>query len=478
MAASKIACTSFDIGTNTTITISRDSAEYTHTITYKFGKTSGVIATKTKEATIIWSPEAAVMYTQIPNSVSGYGTLTCETYSGDTPIGTTEAKFYAYAVKADCVPEATAEIIDTNSAVVAITGSNTKFVSNVSKPEVTITAKAKNGAVLTGCQVSNDGQVGTTNPCTFESMRGKEFKIKVTDSRGYSTEISKEVDCVDYSPAYFNYLKVERTESTSETAVATIKGYCFKGNFGAADNTLGIKYRYKKDGEYTNVPGVKWNDDGTFSASANISGLNLKEQYHFEFLAEDKLTVFVSDVVLNPGTGDVRIGEDYVQLKNDLIIGDANNNEIKSVSVRKIVNGVVHKLCIGVDERAYLELRAGGKVRTRIEIKDGHLYDSLSGMAIAEIASEIENSTHGCIRLSDVLLQWGQVGITPTAANNVRSVKIKFENKYAEAPAVYIETPMNVQADTYGAAVAEVTIRLKHATTETKVVKWIAVGKE
>lgn len=89
MAASRVACASFNIGTNTTITITRDKSSYTHTITFKFGSATGTIATKTTQTSIVWSPAAATLYAQIPNSVSGYGTITCQTYDGNTLIGTT-----------------------------------------------------------------------------------------------------------------------------------------------------------------------------------------------------------------------------------------------------------------------------------------------------------------------------------------------------------------------------------------------------
>ena len=115
MAKSRVACASFNIGTNTTITITRDASNYTHTIT------------KTANTTIVWSPTASTLYAQIPNTVSGYGTITCETFNGSTSLGTTTAGFYAYAVKNDCLPSVSATIEDTNPNTIAVTGSNSKF---------------------------------------------------------------------------------------------------------------------------------------------------------------------------------------------------------------------------------------------------------------------------------------------------------------------------------------------------------------
>ena len=84
MAASRVACASFNIGTNTSITITKDKSSYTHTLTWKFGNASGTILTKTTQTSIVWTPPAATLYAQIPNAVRGYGTITCQTYDGDT----------------------------------------------------------------------------------------------------------------------------------------------------------------------------------------------------------------------------------------------------------------------------------------------------------------------------------------------------------------------------------------------------------
>lgn len=502
MAASRVACASFNIGTNTTITITRDSSSYTHTITYKFGSATGTIATKTTQTSIVWSPAAATLYAQIPNSVSGYGTITCQTYNGNTLIGTTTAGFYAYAVKANCLPAVSAAIVDTNAAATAVTGSNAKLVRYISKPKVTITATAKNSASLKAYQVYNPvGLTGTTNPYTFDTVYSKEFRIKAVDSRGYYTEITQEVGFVEYDPAYFNSVTLKRTESTSTTATAALKGYCFKGNFGAADNTLAIKYRFKTAsgnyGSYVSISGATWNTDGTFSVTTNITGLSLSETYTFEFVVEDKLSSFVNDeIILSPASGDMRIGKDYVQFKNNLFVGDKNNTEWRALQVRRKVNGKSFDGSVGMGGAnnlgvLALELRQNEEVTGRMELRnDGHLYNYYSSMSLAEIMSSAPSTVVGGAQghlllnggdsATPILIQWGRVSITPTAPNTVATLNVNFAQQYVGNPFVTLGPATSIPASA-NATVGNITangfaIHLQRTTTDSAAILWVAIG--
>lgn len=74
------------MGSAGTITISRASSSFTHTLTYSFGNTSGTIITKTTATSVKWTPPLSLA-SQIPNATSGTCTITCTTYNGNTNIG-------------------------------------------------------------------------------------------------------------------------------------------------------------------------------------------------------------------------------------------------------------------------------------------------------------------------------------------------------------------------------------------------------
>lgn len=500
MSASRVACASFNLGTNTTITITRDNSNYTHTLKYNFNGATGTIATKTTQTTYVWTPPASTFYAKIPNMTSGYGTVTCETYNGNTLIGTTTTGFYAYTVKEVCVPTVTGTVVDTNAATIAVTGDANKLVCYLSKPKCTLTATAKNSATISSRQIENPiGLVATTSPYTFDTCYSKEFRFKATDSRGYSTTTIVNVGTfIEYEPCYFAQPPtVARTESTSTTARATISGYCFKGSFGAVSNTLTVKYRVKAStgayGSYVTVAPT-WNADGTFTASVNIPNLALSTSYIIEFVVEDKLSSFPVEVVLNAGMGDLRIAKDYIKSKNNILIGSSENTEWKCVSLRRFLNGHYYDMNYGIGGMGgTMELRKSentntGDIVARYDLRaDGFLYNYLTGMSVAEVMSAAsENESVGgwlLINSGDntpILVQWGKISQTPTAANVSSPQQVNFIFQFANTPNVFV-TPQTAQGVSVTATADSVTANgftsyLKRANVVATTVSWIAIG--
>jgi hypothetical protein len=506
MAKSSVACASFNIGTNTTITITRDNKSYTHTITYKFGSATGTIATKTTSTSIVWSPTASTLYAQIPNAVSGYGTITCETFNGSTSLGTTTAGFYAYAVKSNCLPTVTATVVDTNATTIALTGNSSNLICYMSKPKVTLTATAKNSATIKTRQIYNPvGLTATTSPYTFDTVYSKEFRCTATDSRGYSTTITKETGFIEYEPCHFTTVPtIKRTESTSTTAVLTIKGYCFKGSFGAVSNTLTLKYRYKTAtgtyGSYVTVSPT-WNTDGTFTATPNVTNLSLAEQYTFEVIVQDKLTSFGDgeEILLTQGIGDLRIGKDYVMTKNNLIVGDKNNEDWRCFKARRKRDGINYDANFGAGFggggiSAVMEVnQVQNGVETKLArydlMKDGFLYNWKTNMSVTEMQSYapsvVAGGQQGNLLLNGgnadpILIQWGRVSITPTAANTVTKSAINFIWGYQGIPAVFTEMSSGAPA-TIDISAGDITatgfnIYLQRTNTVATSIMWWAIG--
>lgn len=507
MAASRVACNSFNIGTNATISITRDKSSYTHTITFKFGSYTGTIATKTTETSIVWSPSATEMYKQIPSAVSRDGTITCQTYDGNTLIGTSTAKFYAYAVKSECLPTISAAIVDTNATTIALTGDSKKLIGFLSKPKVTLTTTPKNSATIKSIFVHSfgSGLVATESPYTFDTVYSEDFICRATDSRGYVTEITHKAPYIDYEPCHFTTEPtIERTESTSTTAKITIKGYCFKGNFGKADNTLTVKYRYKiAGGSYGNPVTITptWNADGTFTATANVPNLSLKEQYAFEITAQDKLTSFGDDeeILLVQGIGDLRIAKDYVMTKNNMIVGDKENEDWRCFKARRKREGVNYDANFGAGFggggiSAVMEVnQLVDGVETKLArydlMKDHFLYNWFTNMSVAEIMSYAPSIVAGGQRgnlllnggnSNPILIQWGRVSITPTAANTVTKSAINFDKVFQGIPAVFTELSSGAPA-TMDISAGDITstgfnIYLQRTNTTATSIMWFAIG--
>jgi hypothetical protein len=506
MAKSRVACNSFNIGSSTVIAITRDKSSYTHTISYKFGSAVGTIASKTTETTIAWNPTASTLYNQIPNASSGYGTITCETFDGSTSLGKTTAGFYAYAVRSECLPTVTATIVDTNASTVALTGSNQKMIRYISKPKVTMTATAKNGATIKTHQIYNPGGLlATASTYTFDTVYGKEWRCTATDSRGYSTTTSFETEFVEYDPCHFIAEPIiQRTETTSTTAKITVSGYCFKGSFGTASNTLALKYRYKTEGgsygSYVSISPT-WNADGTFTATANVPNLALSEQYFFEVVAQDKLTSFGDgeEILLVQGIGDLRIAKNYIMTKNNMIVGDKDNEDWRCFKARRKREGINYDANFGAGF-------GGGGITATMEVnqitngeetkvarydlrKDTFLYNYFTNMSVAEIMSYAPSIVAGGQRgnlllnggnSNPILIQWGRVSITPATANAVTKSAIKFDWSYQGIPAVFTEMSTSAPA-TIDISAGDITatgfnIYLQRTNTTATSIMWWAIG--
>lgn len=85
--ASSVSAKSVTMGEEGTVTITRASSSFTHTLKYTFGSVTKTFVTKTNAVSVSWTPPLSLAV-QVPNAVSGTCTITCVTYSGDTKIGT------------------------------------------------------------------------------------------------------------------------------------------------------------------------------------------------------------------------------------------------------------------------------------------------------------------------------------------------------------------------------------------------------
>ena len=65
--ASSVSATAVNLGSATTVSISRASSSFTHTLTYSFGSATGTIATKTSSTSVSWTPPLSLA-NQIPSA--------------------------------------------------------------------------------------------------------------------------------------------------------------------------------------------------------------------------------------------------------------------------------------------------------------------------------------------------------------------------------------------------------------------------
>lgn len=298
--ASSVSATNANVGANSTISISRASSAFTHTLTYSFGSLTGTIASKTTSTSVAWTIPTT-FYAQMTTVKSKSGTITCDTYSGSTKIGTKTCSFTASVPSTSAPTLNPSCYVATNSDTYKLTGSTTKFIKNYTYISYNMNASAQNSASLTSYTATCGEYSATTATGQFAgALTTNSASFSVTDSRGYTTSKTVNLDVVDY-------VKLTCSLSANMTVdgkvTAQISGNAFSGSFGATSNTLTIQYRYKeKNGSYSAWTTTSATTKGavTYTANVSITGLDYKKRYVIQARATDKIqTVTSNEVNLN-----------------------------------------------------------------------------------------------------------------------------------------------------------------------------------
>ena len=191
------------MGETAHISLPRASSGFTHTLRYVFGGAAETIASGVTTGYDWLVPES--LAAQIPDAASGKGTLTCETYSGSTLIGTKSVTFTA------SVPGSMKPTVLSGWAAVSYDNSGTAaenmaaWVQGYSKARATFDASkvtCRQGAGVSKFSITYLGKTTEGNPCRTEtiSTTGATVRCTVTDSRGLTAWEDFSISLLEYAP--------------------------------------------------------------------------------------------------------------------------------------------------------------------------------------------------------------------------------------------------------------------------------------
>ena len=295
-AASTITATDANIEATSIVTINKKVSTFTHTLSYMLeGQSSYTIfASSVTDTSYGWKVPSNA-YSLIPNGKSIDVTIRCQTYSSGTLVGTTTTTMTATTAEAKCKPTITVTASDTNTAMTALTGSNTKVVQGFSTLSATATAAVKNYAKITSITIKNEDQkkTATASPtsATFKAAENASVIATVTDSRGYSASATASgLSLVKYIPLSVNP-EVKRVTPTGDSITITVKGNFFNATFGAVKNTLKLQYRYRvKGGSWSSLQNLAPSiSDNLYSATATVTGFDYRQTYDIQVQASDAI---------------------------------------------------------------------------------------------------------------------------------------------------------------------------------------------
>lgn len=253
--------TSFTIGLS-----SRASVSFTHTLRYTFYGVTDTIVTKTAATTVMWEAVLELM-NQIPNTTIGQGTLFCDTYNGDTLVGTKSLPFYLW-VPEEIVPVISALDVTPHSAN-ATADAWEKFVKGYSSAILEATAAGVYGSTIQSYAFSvrkgvtaifSITQAAALYQSGIIADAGNDFtfRVTVTDSRGRTATLTTEAFTVhDFSPPTISAADVFRAlsdgtkDAVNGTYISAKATFGFSSIGGSNSITKKIEYRQNGAGGWT-----------------------------------------------------------------------------------------------------------------------------------------------------------------------------------------------------------------------------------
>lgn len=198
-------------------------------------------------------------------------------------------------------PILTAQVYDTNSKTVQLTGDNTKLIKYHSNASAGVSATAQEGAAidLDMYVIRNYGDTQFGQGCIFEQVEYNEFWFSAQDNLGNIGQYYIEAPMVEYiRPTCTIY--ANRPDALGNMSVVC-GGIFFNGSFGAVSNTLTVQCRYavtgsEFDDNWTNMTITKNGNSYYAYAEIAIDDFNQQGRYDFQVRAVDELETVTDEL--------------------------------------------------------------------------------------------------------------------------------------------------------------------------------------
>lgn len=284
-------------GEVTTVAINRRNSGYTHLLEYAFGGLSGFITDSGQisdspvvcKETVISFPIPEEFYRQLPNAMQGDCTLHCTTLDGDRQVGAVAVTVFQVTVPERYAPLVETAVEDIEPKTVALTGDPTVAVRFMSKLQCDARVQGQLGADILSCTAN-----GQPLPAVVEG--GEKVVIRAVDSRGFCTEDTVTPETVPYVLLTVNGT-CNRLDPTSGAVELTVRGSCFGGSFGKADNSLTLTAT--AGGSSFAMTPTMYGD--SYEATVRLEGLGYEQSHTVTVTARDALMTAEADLFLGRG---------------------------------------------------------------------------------------------------------------------------------------------------------------------------------
>ena len=431
-----LSASSANMGAAVTVTMDRASSSFVHDLSYKVDGGSYVSIATGRGTSYSWTvPDVA---SSIPKATSIKLTLRCITKNGSTTIGTKYAYLTAKIPSSVVPPAPTLAILEATAGLAAQFGG---FVQNKSALKVTVTATGIKGSTITAYQTTVLGKTYTGASFTTDLLTASgsvTLSTKVKDSRGrWSAAKTTTITVLAYSTPKVQELRAFRVDAD-----------------GAAD----------EQGEYIRV-------DYRYTVASLGSKNTAAAVIEYKRTTEDEWATLLTNTVL----------EAYTSVKPETPTFPTDYQYDIRLTVTDWFGSFATYTATLPTGEVILDILGNGKgfaIGKVAELEGFDLGFSIVG------ASAVTGA--GVLPLGGILLQWGNVNITPTAAGVPTTEIVTFQRPFTATPTV-LTTPVSSVPETLAVAVqratnlvgdpkAAVAVTLTREGTTTTGINWLAIG--
>lgn len=300
-------------GVACTIHMNRNAA-FTHTVSYWFGNKKGTIATGVVD-NCSWTPPTSLL-DQIPNASTGSGTISVETYSGNTKVGETKSCGFILHLPSNSEPTIGEITLTEQHAGVKAKNPNIT-VQQISNKLVSVPVSAKYSASIK--RVTCDGVELSNNSGTYTGYISNKsngtYKITAIDSRGLQSNNAAAQTFYEYAKPFITATLKRESETTAKGALSVSGSYST-----ILSNTIRMSIQRNDDTYDTTVYPTLSN--GTISYSKSYTDLNYVQNFTIKVKATDGFGESVeATAVLGVGQYALWMGKYNVKVGGKLNVG-------------------------------------------------------------------------------------------------------------------------------------------------------------
>lgn len=327
-----------NMGDSVNINIARKSSSFRHTLRFLFGSDVVTIVDKTANTTVPFTPPDWLLR-QMPDKTSLWGTVTCDTYSGNTKIGTKSARMTINTVNdASYQPDILSITIkEEDTSITTAVGavflqsksrfnvkveSSSKRYSNISRTEILFGKQHWYNAQISGFSTDESGTL--------------DVKATVWDTRGYSSSKTVQINVFPYKNPQINKFTAIRRHNAQEIVDIAFTGVT--SPVGTA-NTMGYKLEYNsaKNPTWITIKSETNATQGAWTLTTSKDAIEIDQSYNFRLTVYDEMMNAISTqivpVALVPmswGSHGSSIGKVFEEGKEEFqVFGEIAVNGIK-----------------------------------------------------------------------------------------------------------------------------------------------------